>query len=134
MVTASDCDDGDAGLGARATDGDCDGVVTDCDEDEGGARFSCECAGVPGCLVAIPAGTFTMGSPAEEAGRLSAETEHQVTLTRGFYLAAEEVTQGEWEALMGNRPSYFSACGDDCPVEKVSWWEALAYANARSDA
>jgi len=43
-----------------------------------------------------------------------------------------EVTQGQWQALMGNNPANFSACGTDCPVESVSWWEALAFANALS--
>ncbi|MBI5549563.1 MAG: formylglycine-generating enzyme family protein, partial [Deltaproteobacteria bacterium] len=55
-----------------------------------------------------------------------------VTLTRGFYLQEKEVTQGQWQARMGNNPSDFASCGIDCPVEMVNWWEALAYANAVS--
>jgi len=43
-----------------------------------------------------------------------------------------EVTQGEWQTLMGNNPSNFQSCGSTCPVEQVSWWDALAYANALS--
>ena len=58
--------------------------------------------------------------------------QHQVTITRDFYLQTHEVTQGEWRALMGNNPSHFSSCGNDCPVERVNWWEAVAYANALS--
>ncbi len=69
----------------------------------------------------IPAGTFMMGSPEDEPGRDSDETRHQVTLTQPFYLQTTEVTQGQWEAVMGSNPSSFSSCGDDCPVEKVSW-------------
>lgn len=89
-------------------------------------------------LVDIPAGTFTMGSATDELGRDTDETQHQVTLTRSYKMMATEVTQGQWETLMGNNPSYFSAtgdgadCGADCPVETVSWYDSLAYANALS--
>ena len=69
----------------------------------------------------IPAGTFTMGSPGSELGRGTDETQHQVTLTQSYYMQTTEVTQGQWRAAMGSNPSYFSNCGDDCPVEKVSW-------------
>lgn len=69
----------------------------------------------------IPAGTFTMGSPAGESGRYDNETQHQVTISRPFYLQTTEVTQGQWQQVMGNNPSYFKKCGTDCPVEKVSW-------------
>lgn len=80
----------------------------------------------------IPAGTFQMGSPEGEAGRDSDETQHAVRLTRSFLLGETEVTQGQWQGLTGTAPSHFSACGADCPVEKVSWWEALAFANQMS--
>ncbi len=69
----------------------------------------------------IPPGTFTMGSPTDEPGRDSDETQHQVTLTQGYYLQTTEITQGQWKAVMGSNPSSFSSCGDDCPVESVSW-------------
>jgi len=45
-----------------------------------------------------------------------------------------EVTQAQWETQIGNNPSYFPACGSDCPVETVNWYEALAFANAVSAA
>jgi formylglycine-generating enzyme required for sulfatase activity len=48
-----------------------------------------------------PEGTFTMGSPSTEDGRDNDEVQHQVTLTRGFWMAETEVTQGQWKALMG---------------------------------
>ena len=69
----------------------------------------------------IPAGNFIMGSPTDEPGRWIGETQHQITLTKGFYMQTTEVTQGQWKMVMGSNPSYFSNCGDDCPVEQVSW-------------
>ena len=69
----------------------------------------------------IRAGTFTMGSPTDELFRGSDETQHEVTLSKDFYIQTTEVTQGQWKAVMGSNPSYFSDCGDDCPVEYVSW-------------
>ncbi len=69
----------------------------------------------------IPAGTFMMGSPEDEPGRWDDETRHQVTLTKSFYIQTTEVTQGQWKAVMGSNPSSFSSCGDNCPVEMVSW-------------
>lgn len=69
----------------------------------------------------IPAGTFTMGSPTDEPGRSSNETQHQVTLSQSFYMQTTEVTQGQWQSVMGSNPSHFQDCGDGCPVEQVSW-------------
>jgi formylglycine-generating enzyme required for sulfatase activity len=87
----------------------------------------------PAGFIRIEPGTFTMGSPASEEGRDASEVEHPVTLTRAFWLGRTEVTQGQWEAVMGTEPSRFSACGSDCPVENVSWDDAVAYLNALSD-
>ena len=86
----------------------------------------------PAGFVRISAGSFQMGSPSSESGRDDDESRHRVTITRDFYLQAHEVTQGEWRSLMGNNPSNFSSCGNNCPVEMVNWWEAVAYANALS--
>jgi len=77
----------------------------------------------------IPPGTFMMGSPADEPGRDSDETRHQVTLTQGFYIQTTEVTQGQWRQVMDTDPSYFTACGDNCPVENISWDDAQAFVN-----
>ncbi|MBR0057516.1 MAG: SUMF1/EgtB/PvdO family nonheme iron enzyme, partial [Kiritimatiellae bacterium] len=67
-----------------------------------------------------PPGSFTMGSPTSEDGRDSDETQHRVTLTRGFWMGETEVTQGLWREVMGDNPSYFKN-GDNYPVENVSW-------------
>lgn len=74
----------------------------------------------------IPAGTFIMGSPVGELGReyaLGDETQHQVTLTQPFYMGVFEVTQKQWERVMGTWPSYFnnSSYRDPRPVEYVSY-------------
>jgi formylglycine-generating enzyme required for sulfatase activity len=72
-------------------------------------------------FVLIPAGSFMMGSPENEPGRSDNEKQHRVTLTQDYYMQTTEVTQGQWKTIMGNNPSDFKNCGDDCPVEKVSW-------------
>ena len=82
--------------------------------------------------VKLQPGTFTMGSPDSETGRSSDEVQHRVTITRAFELKETEVTQGEWQELMGSNPSGFKDCGANCPVEQVSWYDAIAYCNALS--
>lgn len=79
----------------------------------------------------IPAGSFKMGSPESDEGRKSGESQREVTLSRPFLMLATEVTQAQYQAVMGYNPSKFSSCGD-CPVEQVSWHEAAAFANAVS--
>ena len=86
---------------------------------------------IPDGFVAIEPGTFTMGSPADELGRQADEVQHDVTLTRAFFLAETEVSQAQWLEVMGSSPTYFSGC-DDCPVEQVTWYEAVNYCNALS--
>ncbi|MEM9558541.1 MAG: formylglycine-generating enzyme family protein [Acidobacteriota bacterium] len=81
----------------------------------------------------VPPGTFTMGSPLDEPGRIPWETQHEVTLTRGVWLGETEVTQAQWREVMNTNPSKFGACGDQCPVEFVNWFEAAAFANALSE-
>ena len=68
----------------------------------------------------IPAGRFEMGSPEGEEGRDANEVQHEVRISEGFWMGRYEVTQGEWEAVMGANPSEFKACAR-CPVESVSW-------------
>jgi formylglycine-generating enzyme required for sulfatase activity len=70
----------------------------------------------------IPAGSFMMGSPESENGRLTDETQHKVTLTQPYYLGIYEVTQEQYEKVMGSNPSTFK--GAKLPVETVNWNEA----------
>jgi formylglycine-generating enzyme required for sulfatase activity len=81
----------------------------------------------------VEPGTFTMGSPTTEAGRSTNETEHNVTLTKGFYLGKYEVTQAQYEAVMTGNTDSLSATPSqyggnaDRPVEKVSWADAQIF-------
>ena len=81
----------------------------------------------PTNMVFIPPGTFRMGSPTNEADRWDDEgPQTAVTISRGFWIGQYEVTQGEYEALMGSNPSHFT--GDtNRPVETVSWFDAANY-------
>ena len=72
-------------------------------------------------FVWIPAGRFVMGSPEDEEGHSYEEDQHEVRISRGFWMGKYEVTQGEWEAVMGGNHSSFDECGARCPVEEVSW-------------
>jgi formylglycine-generating enzyme required for sulfatase activity len=88
-------------------------------------------------FILLPAGTFTMGSPSDEPGRDGYEgPQHQVTLTQPFYMQQTEVTQAQWEAVMGRNPSSFSGC-PSCPVENVTWndvvYTFIGYMNARGE-
>ncbi|MFM9114877.1 MAG: formylglycine-generating enzyme family protein, partial [Planctomycetota bacterium] len=95
-------------------------------------------------LVLIPKGKFLMGSPETEAARDADEQQHEVTLSRDYYLGAYEVTQGQYTKVMGKNPSFFQ--GDQVaerhpttgrvvkdvdssnfPVEQVSWEEAVEF-------
>ncbi len=81
----------------------------------------------------VPSGTYTIGSPEEEPGRDSNETLHQVTLSRGLWLAETELTQSQWQRLIPKQPSSYTACGGDCPVDSINWFEAVEFANRLSD-
>ena len=70
-------------------------------------------------FVRIPAGEFRMGSTSSDA-RESEQPVTRVRISRGFWLGKYEVTQSEWQGVMGTNPSKFSGCGQ-CPVEWVSW-------------
>jgi formylglycine-generating enzyme required for sulfatase activity len=77
-------------------------------------------------FVWIAPGTFMMGSPKEEKGRANDESQHKVTLSKGFYIGIYPVTQEEWLAVMGKNPSKFQ--GDPkLPVEQVSWLDCQEF-------
>src|SRR5579884_3927081 len=79
-------------------------------------------------FVLVPPGWFVMGSPPDETGRDNDETQHPVTLTRGFWLGVLQVTQAQWNAVMPENPSDFP--GDELPVEQVSWHDCQSFVAA----
>ncbi len=81
-------------------------------------------------LALIPAGTFTMGSPADEPERDADEARHEVRITRPFYLGTHEVTQEQFEKVMPRNQSHFNAKNGGSPlhpVEQVLWKEAVEF-------
>ena len=86
----------------------------------------------PEGFVFVPPGSFVMGSPDREEGRQDDEQLHRATITRGFFIQKTEVTQEQYRDIMQASPAGFGQCGGDCPVENVSWHDAIAYANALS--
>ncbi|MFA4985644.1 MAG: SUMF1/EgtB/PvdO family nonheme iron enzyme [Candidatus Brocadiia bacterium] len=80
-------------------------------------------------LVAIPPGTFSMGS---ETGCDDEKPVHLVTISRGFYIGAMEVTQAQYRAVMGENPSEYE--GDNLPVEGMSWEEAVEFCRRLTEA
>ncbi len=81
-------------------------------------------------LIFIKGGTFNMGSPEDELQREKDETLHEVTIN-DFYVSAYEVTEEEYEKVMGNNPSNFK--GNKLPVENITWYEAIDYCNKLSE-
>jgi formylglycine-generating enzyme required for sulfatase activity len=86
----------------------------------------------------IPRGSFMMGSPSSETDRGDDETPHEVKITKDFHLGVHEVTQGQYEKLMGVNPSFFTPTGpgkakvkvkdtSKCPVECVTWRDAALF-------
>jgi formylglycine-generating enzyme required for sulfatase activity len=82
-------------------------------------------------FVVIPPGEFIMGSPKDEPGRRDDEALHKVTLTKPFQMGMHEVTQEQYEHVMGNNPSY--STGANKPVEKVSWNDAVEFCRKLSE-
>ena len=80
-----------------------------------------DCADCPEMIV-IPGGSFVMGSD-----KYNDEKPPHTVAVRSFLMGKTEVTQGQWKAVMGSNPSRFSQCGEDCPVEQVSWNDAQAF-------
>ena len=77
-------------------------------------------------MVIIHAGQFTMGSADGASSNEREKPAHAVSIAQ-FAMGKTEVTQGQWKAVMGDNPSKFEQCGDDCPVENINWNDAQAY-------
>ena len=83
-------------------------------------------------LVLIPAGKFIMGSPANEKGHAGFEgPQHQVSITKSFYMGISPVTQEQYEAIMGDNPS--ARKGPTRPVERLSWSQAVDFCKKVSE-
>ena len=91
-------------------------------EPEAGITFK-DCPECPE-MVEIPAGSFEMGA---SDGGPDEQPVHSVTIAKPFAIGKTEITQKQWHAVMKDDPSYFQACGDDCPVEQVSWDDAQEF-------
>lgn len=98
-------------------------------EDDGRQQEE-EAVNVSDEFVYITGGTFEMGSPDTENWRTQDELLHTVTVS-DFYICAYEVTQEEYESVMGNNPASFS--GGNLPVENISWLDAVLFCNAKSE-
>ncbi len=102
---------------------------------EPGTRRVLQIAGVEFAFRFCPAGTFTIGSPEDEKLRGPGETQCEVTLTRGYWVAETPVTQAQYSAVVGKNPSWYQATGErrrevegldtsDFPVEGLHWFAA----------
>lgn len=83
-------------------------------------------------FIYVPSGSFVMGS---DNGSADERPAHRVTIRRGFYMGRYEITQAQWQTVMGSNPSNFK--GEDLPVEQVSWTDAQEFVkklNERNDA
>jgi formylglycine-generating enzyme required for sulfatase activity len=89
-------------------------------------------------LVLIPKGTFTMGPTIDEKELFGHEEQHEVTISQDYYLGVTEVTQAQYEKMMGKNPSYFQGAkvgnaNTALPVENVSWDDAVEFCKKLSD-
>jgi len=102
--------------------------ASDWGEDEFGLWMAFTYKGVRQVFRWCEPGIFLMGSPPDEPERESFgtdETQHEVTLNKGFWIADTTVTQALWMVVMGNNPSRFK--GKERPIENVSWEDAQAF-------
>jgi len=76
-------------------------------------------------MVWCPPGTFMMGSPKAEPGRGIDEAQHEVTLTKGFWIAKTEATQGQWKTATGTNPTHVQ--GENLPIVRVSWTDTQGW-------
>jgi formylglycine-generating enzyme required for sulfatase activity len=116
----------------------CGGLCGECDQGACNVNYGlCADSG----WVLIPEGNFPMGAPeTEPCSEDDERPQHEVSVTRPMLVSNHEVTQGEWQALASGNPSYHgpngqakSCVSEDCPVETVSWFEAVTFANMLSE-
>jgi formylglycine-generating enzyme required for sulfatase activity/uncharacterized protein YjdB len=110
--------------------------------EDGGFKAACEVTVtvpiVPEIsVVPIASGTFTMGSPVGEPARYTNEVQHEVRLTKGFYMGKYQVTQAQYKTVMKINPSRFNveedpALADLYPVDSITWYDALEFCNRQS--
>ena len=141
--TLGGCQKDNGGAAAGAGGGETDATKPAGDAADDGAfkpvqvqemqKLTLDCGnGVKMQLVLIPKGKFMMGSASSEAGRLDKEgPRHEVTLTHPFYMGIYEVTQAQYEAVMGVNPSHTR--GEQNPVEFVSWNQAVKFCQRLSE-
>jgi formylglycine-generating enzyme required for sulfatase activity len=126
------------------------GKIKDMDLDKGDGVFEIDAAvppppkvtaqlpgGATMDFVWIEPGTFTMGSPASEEGRNADEPQHEVTISQGFYLGQFEITQAQWEGVMGTRPwaeQDFVQSNPSHPAVYISWDDMQAFVIRLDDA
>ncbi|MCK6502418.1 formylglycine-generating enzyme family protein [Myxococcota bacterium] len=116
----------DGGGDGGGTDGGSDGGGGDGGEDPRGPYWPTM------GFIQVEPGTFTMGTPATDPWVETDELAHEVTLTSGFEVSPFEVSRGEFEILVGWQPATWNDGCATCPVESVTWYDAIAFLNAYS--
>ena len=118
-----DCNDDDDSIYPGAVDLVSDNIDSNCDGIDGYIPIT---NSLSMTFVNIPAGSFTMGSPETEPGRDTSETQHEITITKSFYMQTTEVTQAQWQAVMNNNPAGSTSC-DLCPIENISYSDIQSF-------
>lgn len=85
-------------------------------------------------MVWLPPGTFLMGSPPDELNRFEKEEQQfEATINLGFWLGKYLITQAQWRSVMGYNPSHFQEISINCPVDSVTWYEAIEFCQSMNE-
>jgi formylglycine-generating enzyme required for sulfatase activity len=106
------------------------GYAAECDDDHPCDEFSACTRGICTWPGFVP--FFAIDCQRGELGGPRGSRVGLARLTYDFDIMPTEVTQREWQERMGEQPSFYNQCGEDCPVENITWWSAVAFANATS--